>query len=118
MSPRTDSHSSLRLEQASMSTLHYRLGCIILHGGKIISQGHNDYHHGFSGGGTLKTGRFATGASSSPAIFALKQGNKSKSKSESRQSDQGVNPVISSLAAMETSNLGGGCLANSPLFNA
>lgn len=115
MSPRTDSYSSLCLEQASKSTLHYRHGCIIVRGGKVIGQGYNDYRPDFNGGGTLKTGRFATGASSSPAILALKQGNKSKSKSKSRQSDQGVNPGVLSLAAVETSNLGRGCLANSPL---
>ena len=115
MSPRTDSYSSLCLEQASKSTLHYRHGCIIVRGGKVIGQGYNDYRPGFNGGGTLKTGRFATGASSSPAILALKQGNRSKSKSKSRQSDQGIDPGVLSLAAVETSNLGRGGLANSPL---
>ena len=71
MSPLTDSYLSLCLEQASKSSLHYRHGCIIVRGGKVIGQGYNDRRPGFSGCGTLKSGRLANGASNSPALLAL-----------------------------------------------
>ena len=116
MSPRTDSYLSLCLEQASKSSLHYRHGCIIVRGGKVIGHGYNDYRPGFSGGVTLKSGRLAHGASNSPALMALKQSNsKSKSKSKSKQSHYGEGTVIMDLASTDTSELGGVCLATSPL---
>lgn len=111
MSPRTDSYLSLCLEQASKSSLHYRHGCIIVRGGKVIGQGYNDYRPGFSGCVTLKSGR---DASNSPALMALKL-SKSKSKSKSEQSCYGKSTVIMDLASTHASELGGGCLANSPI---
>ena len=114
MSPRTDSYLSLCLEQASKSSLHYRHGCVIVRGGKVIGQGYNDYRPGFSGGVTLKSGRLAHGASNSPALTALKlSDSKSKSKSKHSHCDEGT--VIMDLASTDTSELGGVCLANSPL---
>ena len=112
MSPRTDSYLSLCLEQASKSSLHYRHGCIIVRGGKVIGQGYNDYRPGFSGCVTLKSGRLAYGASNSPALMALKL---SKSKSKSKQSCYGGSTVVMDLASTDISEFGGGCLANSPL---
>ncbi|KAL8649625.1 MAG: hypothetical protein Q9226_005498 [Calogaya cf. arnoldii] len=47
---RNDTYLSLCLEQASLSSLHYRHGCIIVRGGKIIGKGYNDYRSGFNGG--------------------------------------------------------------------
>ena len=114
MSPRTDSYLSLCLEQASKSSLHYRHGCIVVRGGKVIGQGYNDHRPGFSGGVTLKSGTLAHGASNSPALMAFKQSN-SKSKSKSKQSHYGEGTVIMDLASTDTSELGGVCLANSPL---
>jgi len=111
MSRRTDSYLSLCLEQASHSSLHYRHGAIIVRGGKIIGQGHNDYRPGFNGG--LKTGKMATGASNSQAIMALKQKNKSKQKL--KQSGQCNETGLLELSDMDSNELGGGCLANTPL---
>ena len=111
MSPRTDSYLSLCLEQASKSTLHYRHGCIIVRGGKVIGQGHNDYRPRFNGGGTLKTGRLAGGTSNSAAILTLQK----KGKSKSNKLDPSKDLLALKLASMETGDVGGGCLANSPL---
>ena len=114
MSPRTDSYLSLCLEQASKSSRHYRHGCIIVRGGKVIGQGYNDHRPGFSGCVTLKSGRLACGASNSPALMDHKLG-KCKSKSRSKQSCYGESTVVTDLASMDISEFGGGCLANSPL---
>lgn len=111
MSPRTDSYLSLCLEQANKSTLHYRHGCIIVRGGKVIGQGYNDYRPGFNGGRALKTGRFATGASGRPAIMALKQKNKSKNK----RGDELFKPLCRDSTMLQSDEVGGGCPANSPL---
>ncbi|MCJ1438461.1 hypothetical protein MMC27_007851 [Xylographa pallens] len=84
MSPRTDSYLSLCLEQASKSSLHYRHGCIIISGGKIIGNGYNDYRPGYNGG-ALKTGKLAAcSALNSPAILALKQKQKQKQRPKSK----------------------------------
>ncbi|MCJ1377122.1 hypothetical protein MMC17_000214, partial [Xylographa soralifera] len=84
MSPRTDSYLSLCLEQATKSSLHYRHGCIIVSGGKIIGNGYNDYRPGYNGG-ALKTGKLAaSSASNSPAILALKQKQKQKQRPKSK----------------------------------
>ena len=113
MSPRTDSYLSLCLEQASKSSLHYRHGCVVVRGGKVIGQGYNDHRPGFSGSVTLKSGRLANGASNSPALMAL-QLNNSKPKSQSKQSCYGESPVVMDLASTDTSEFGRR-LANSPL---
>ena len=59
MCPRQDTYLSLCLDQASKSPLHYRHGCIIVRGGKVIGQGFNHYRTGFNGG-ALKNGRSKT----------------------------------------------------------
>jgi deoxycytidylate deaminase len=56
MSPRQDTYMTLCLEQALKSPLHYRHGCIIVRGGKVIGRGFNHYRPGFNGG-ALKDGR-------------------------------------------------------------
>lgn len=56
MSTRNDLYLSLCLEQASKSPLHYRHGCIIVRGGKVLGSGFNDFRAGFDGG-ALKTGQ-------------------------------------------------------------
>jgi deoxycytidylate deaminase len=50
-----DIYLSLCLEQANKSSLHFRHGCIIVRGGKVIGQGYNTYRPGFDGG-ALKHG--------------------------------------------------------------
>lgn len=52
---KSDHYLSLCLSQAAHSPLHYRHGCIIVRGGKVIGAGHNDYRPGYDGG-ALKTG--------------------------------------------------------------
>ena len=68
---KTDAYLSLCLEQAAKSSLHYKHGCIIVNGGKVIGHGYNDYKPGFNGG-ALKIGRIAKGAFDGPAIASLK----------------------------------------------
>ncbi|MCJ1396894.1 hypothetical protein MMC11_000084 [Xylographa trunciseda] len=90
MSPRTDSYLSLCLEQASQSSLHYRHGCIIVSGGKIIGNGYNHYRPGYNGG-ALKTGKLAAcSATNSPTILALKRRQKQKPTPKSRQFHESV----------------------------
>jgi hypothetical protein len=52
---KSDQYLTHCLEQASLSTLRFRHGSIIVKGGKVIGQGFNDYRPGFDGG-ALKTG--------------------------------------------------------------
>lgn len=70
---------SLCLEQAVQSPLHYRHGCIIVRGGKVIGKGYNHYRPGFNGG-ALKNGRLA----STHNLAELKQ-NEKKQKSKHAQ---------------------------------
>ena len=65
MSPRQDAYMSLCLEQAAKSPLHYRHGCIIVRGGKVIGRGFNHYRPGFNGG-ALKDGRIKLAGDVSP----------------------------------------------------
>ncbi|KAL8974851.1 MAG: hypothetical protein Q9197_000930 [Variospora fuerteventurae] len=60
---RNDVYLSLCLEQASLSPLHYRHGCIVVRGGKVIGKGYNDYRSGFNGG-AQSTGRLSSAGAS------------------------------------------------------
>ena len=82
-----------------------------MRGGKVIGKGYNDYKPRFNGGGTLKTGRFGASASASSAIVALKQ----KTKSKDKQIVEDSKPLEYNLGTLGNNELGGGCLANSPL---
>lgn len=53
---KTDQYLNLCLEQAALSPLNYRHGCVVVKGGKVIGQGYNDYRPGYDGGSVLKTG--------------------------------------------------------------
>ncbi|KAI7787816.1 hypothetical protein LA080_014189 [Diaporthe eres] len=53
---KTDQYLNLCLDQAALSTLHYRHGCVVVKGGKVIGQGFNDCRPGYDGGSVLKTG--------------------------------------------------------------
>ncbi|KAI9877766.1 MAG: hypothetical protein M1830_002896 [Pleopsidium flavum] len=113
MSPRTDSYLSMCLEQASKSPLHYRHGCIIVRGGKVIGQGYNHYRPGFNGG-ALKTGRLASASSAHGfAITELKQRKKSKTKPDPKSKNQEVTGTFTPFE--EPAIGGGGHLANTPL---
>ncbi|KAI2466653.1 hypothetical protein F4781DRAFT_434146 [Annulohypoxylon bovei var. microspora] len=52
---KSDYYLNLCLEQAELSPLHHRHGCVVVKGGKVIGKGFNDYRHGYDGG-ALKTG--------------------------------------------------------------
>ncbi|RYP78435.1 hypothetical protein DL771_000620 [Monosporascus sp. 5C6A] len=73
---KTDNYLNLCLEQAELSPLGHRHGCIVVKGGKVIGKGFNDYRPGFDGG-ALKTGVLSSKS------FALdKQELKSKTKKD------------------------------------
>ncbi|CAJ2503221.1 Uu.00g106150.m01.CDS01 [Anthostomella pinea] len=59
---KTDYYLNLCLEQAELSPLHHRHGCIVVKGGKVIGKGFNDYRPGYDGG-ALKTGLLPTKSS-------------------------------------------------------
>lgn len=82
--------------------------CVV---GKSLAKGYNDLKPRFNGGGTLKTGRFGAGASSSSAIVAPKH----KTNSKNKQIGKGSKALERNLATLENNELGGGCLANSSL---
>ncbi|ERF70792.1 hypothetical protein EPUS_08350 [Endocarpon pusillum Z07020] len=84
MSPRQDTYLSLCLEQASKSPLHYRHGCIIVRGGKVIGRGFNHYRPGFNGG-ALKNGRSKT---ASDMLVQQKPQQKPKQKNKFNRRDE------------------------------
>lgn len=53
---KSDLYLNLCLEQAALSPLNYRHGCVVVKGGKVIGQGYNDHRPGYDGGSVLKTG--------------------------------------------------------------
>jgi len=113
---KTDNYLTLCLEQASKSPLHYRHGCIIVRGGKVIGQGFNDYRPGFNGG-ALKTGKIAAGAYDGTAVQEMKEKHKQKDKQkhqQSQQDDTDRNNKTTTFTPFEAMG-GGGHLANIPL---
>ena len=96
MSSRQDTYKSLCLLEAQKSPLHYRHGCVIVRGGKVIGKGHNHYRPSFNGG-ALATGRLPASTHGAD-LNSIKQKQKSKSKQQ--------NPSQRS---------GGGHLADTPL---
>lgn len=59
---KTDQYLNLCIEQAALSPLSYRHGCVVVKGGKVIGQGYNDYRPGYDGGSVLKTGALSKAA--------------------------------------------------------
>ncbi|KAI6887877.1 hypothetical protein KC360_g412 [Hortaea werneckii] len=107
---KTDNYLTQCLEQAAKSPLHYRHGCIIVRGGKIIGQGFNDYRPGFDGG-ALKHGRIAKSALDGPAIAGLKEKlKKQKGKEKHRQQRCTSTKTFTPFEAR-----GGGQQSNTPL---
>ncbi|GAB1739206.1 hypothetical protein NU219Hw_g3956t1 [Hortaea werneckii] len=107
---KTDNYLTQCLEQAAKSPLHYRHGCIIVRGGKIIGQGFNDYRPGFDGG-ALKHGRIAKSALDGPAIADLKEKlKKQKGKETHRQQHHASTKTFTPFEAR-----GGGQQSNNPL---
>jgi deoxycytidylate deaminase len=103
---KTDNYLTLCLEQATKSPLHYRHGCIVVRGGKVIGQGHNDYRPGFDGG-ALKHGRVASSALNGPALADM------KAKLKQRKAEK-LSPKEEE-AVFERHGNGGGPQANTPL---
>ena len=103
---KTDNYLTLCLEQATKSPLHYRHGCIVVRGGKVIGQGHNDYRPGFDGG-ALKHGRVASSALNGPALADM------KAKLKQRKAKK-LSPKEKE-AAFERLGNGGGPQTNTPL---
>ncbi|KAK6080785.1 hypothetical protein SCUP515_03386 [Seiridium cupressi] len=98
---KTDNYKNLCLEQALLSPLKYRHGCIVVKGGKIIGRGFNDYRPGYDGG-ALKTGQLPTASFPRVSIHAA-----GSLKSQ---------PQSANFMAFESvSGMGGGRLANTPL---
>ncbi|KAF1959719.1 hypothetical protein CC80DRAFT_439722 [Byssothecium circinans] len=102
---KTDTYKTLCLEQAALSPLHYRHGCIIVRGGKVIGQGFNDHRAGFSGG-ALKNGRLPVRSANDAALAELKKKHKLKRHLKNLTENTTFTPF---------ENMGGGTLANTPL---
>ena len=108
-----DNYLSLCLEQAQLSPLGQRHGCIVVKGGKVIGKGFNDYRSGFDGG-ALKTGNLPSKS------FPIDK-SKDKGKIEpafktfedmfSGKSQTNPNPVLSMHSEMMAIN---SALASSP----
>lgn len=120
MANRKDNYLSLCIEQAAKSPLHYRHGCIIVRGGKVIGQGYNDYRSGFSGG-ALKSGRLSNARFDGQALCELKGKMKQKSKfkgdTDQYNTADPSNHGSSTFKPIEASwsGSGGGQLVNTPL---
>ncbi|KAK6440084.1 hypothetical protein LTR95_003689 [Oleoguttula sp. CCFEE 5521] len=110
---KTDNYLTLSLEQAAKSPLHYRHGCVIVRGGKIIGQGYNDYRSGFDGG-ALKHGRVAGSVLSSTAMQELK--NELKKRKEEKEKEKPYpQSQQQALQAFESTSNGAGHRTNEPL---
>ncbi|KAK8214251.1 hypothetical protein IWZ01DRAFT_549580 [Phyllosticta capitalensis] len=102
---KSDHYLNLCLQQAALSPMHFRHGCIVVRGGKVIGQGFNDYRPGYDGG-ALKTGRLASSSLDGPVIASLKRKCKHKEKKKSTQP----------FTPFETvDGMGGGHHANTPM---
>ncbi|EMC92903.1 hypothetical protein BAUCODRAFT_125860 [Baudoinia panamericana UAMH 10762] len=113
---KTDNYLTLCLEQATKSPLHYRHGCIVVRGGKVIGQGYNDYRPGFNGG-AFKHGGIANGGLDGPAMSEVKEKLK-KHKRRDKQQQQQCQPIsegCSSATFLPFEGTGGGHHANVPL---
>ncbi|KAK5715121.1 hypothetical protein LTR15_010537 [Elasticomyces elasticus] len=104
---KTDNYLTLCLEQAAKSPLHYRHGCIVVRGGKVIGQGYNDYRPGYDGG-ALKHGRIANHTLDGPAMAEMKEKMKKQKEKPKQQQQPGK-----SFVPFE--GTGGGHQANVPL---
>lgn len=111
---KTDNYLTLCLEQAAKSPLHYRHGCIIVRGGKVIGQGHNDYRPGFDGG-VLKHGRVANSALNGPALADMKAKLKQRKENKSKQKDEQQQQDSDDFVAFEKVGGGRGTQAYTPL---
>ena len=112
---RNDTYLSLCLEQASLSPLHYRHGCIVVRGGKVIGKGYNDYRSGFNGGAE-STGQLGSArAFNGPEKHDWNQ----KTKKRYPKTNDACPKFSTTYIAFDSENhpvgTGGGSLANTPL---
>lgn len=104
---RNDTYLSLCLEQASLSSLHYRHGCIIVRGGKIIGKGYNDYRSGFNGG-AQNTGKLG--------LHGPKQKNPQDNRPQSSGTrNRSAGPYVAFNSQDHAVGTGGSSVANMPL---
>lgn len=98
------------LGEASKSQLHYRHGCVIVRGGKVLGRGFNGYRPGFNGG-ALKTGQLASVALDGPALIKLKLKHKAKSQCK----DATIKETATFVPFEDNGLNGGGHIVNAPL---
>lgn len=104
---KTDNYLTLCLEQAALSPLRNRHGCIIVRGGKVIGRGFIDHRAGFSGG-SLRTGRLPVHSLDKAALGKPKEKNKLM-----QDSKTAVQQRVVTFTPFEA--MGGGNLPNAPL---
>lgn len=83
---KADNYLNLCLEQAEMSPLHHRHGCVVVKGGKVIGKGFNDHRPGYDGG-ALKTSNLSMKTSA-----LEKQKQKTNVQDEKRDLKNGFKP--------------------------
>lgn len=108
---KTDNYLTLCVEQAAKSPLHFRHGCVIVRGGRVVGKGFNDYRPGYNGG-TLKSGRLSRRYVNSVHAMESKRGTKEKLKLKPDS-----NPEFKSTKATFTpfEIVGDGSKTNGPL---
>lgn len=112
---KTDSYLNLCIEQAHLSPLHYRHGCVVVKGGKVIGQGFNDYRPGYDGGSVLKTGVLPKAAGPFDGeIIARSKPDKNKSSKHPDPPKPNSKSKFKPVEAL-SGNCGGGHHANARL---
>lgn len=108
---KSDSYLNLCIEQAYLSPLHYRHGCVVVKGGKVIGQGFNDYRPGYDGGSILKSGALPKTA------FPFSEGKKKKMRNNYHQDEPKRPDSGTKFKPVEalSGNCGGGHHANARL---
>lgn len=110
---KADSYLNLCIEQAHLSPLHFRHGCVVVKGGKVIGQGFNDYRPGYDGGSVLKTGVLPKNASPFEGT-ARSKAKPDKNKSSGHPDPQRPQTKFKPVEAL-AGNCGGGHHANARL---
>ncbi|KAL8724284.1 MAG: hypothetical protein Q9166_008031 [cf. Caloplaca sp. 2 TL-2023] len=112
---RNDMYLSLCLEQASLSSLHYRHGCIIVRGGKVIGKGYNDYRPGFNGGIDKSTGRLSYSMVAHEPNVCSPKSKISKDYQGTANKQKSSKTYVAFDSRDHEVGTGGGSLANTPL---
>lgn len=91
---KADNYLNLCLEQAEMSPLHHRHGCVVVKGGKVIGKGFNDHRPGYDGG-ALKTSNLSMKTSA-----LEKQKQKTNVQDEKRDLKNGFKPFENTVGLL------------------